>query len=228
MAIAIKNIFNSLSNLRSLINDIPNPYPVGSIYLTLSNDDPSALFGGEWEKIEGKFLLASSSSYPVNSQGGEATHVLTTSEMPSHNHSFSGTAHTHTLNGHTHSFSATTGESNRHRHSFSATTSSNSHNHNIGMDFDGGSGSSRWTVHQNGTSGAGDTTTTSSKSHTHTVSGNTGYVDAHSHSVSGTTGGSSANTSSTTAGGSIGSNGGGVAHNNMPPYLAVNVWQRVG
>lgn len=34
------------------------------------------------------------------------------------------------------------------------------HTHNIGRDYDGGSGSSRWTVHTAGTSGAGNTSPT--------------------------------------------------------------------
>lgn len=46
-----------------------------------------AIYGGtSWSKIEGRFLLGASSSYAVNSTGGEATHKLTISEMPSHNH----------------------------------------------------------------------------------------------------------------------------------------------
>jgi microcystin-dependent protein len=42
--------------------------------------------GTTWTKIEGRFLLGASSSYPVNATGGEATHTLTIDEMPSHNH----------------------------------------------------------------------------------------------------------------------------------------------
>ena len=46
-----------------------------------------AIYGGtSWSKIEGRFLLGASSSYAINSTGGEATHTLTISEMPSHNH----------------------------------------------------------------------------------------------------------------------------------------------
>lgn len=43
--------------------------------------------GTTWTKIEGRFLLGASSSYPVNATGGEATHTLTINEMPTHNHS---------------------------------------------------------------------------------------------------------------------------------------------
>ena len=55
---------------------------------TLDTEDKvKAIYGGtSWSKIEGKFLLGQSSSYAINSTGGEATHKLTVNEMPSHNH----------------------------------------------------------------------------------------------------------------------------------------------
>lgn len=37
--------------------------------------------------LRGRFVLGSSSSYAVGAKGGEATHTLTYSEMPSHSHS---------------------------------------------------------------------------------------------------------------------------------------------
>lgn len=49
---------------------------------------PSQLFGGVWEKIEGVFLLGSSSSYTNGSIGGEATHTLSLEEIPSHSHEY--------------------------------------------------------------------------------------------------------------------------------------------
>ena len=42
--------------------------------------------GSEWTPIEGQFLLGASSTYAVNSTGGESEHTLTVSEMPSHTH----------------------------------------------------------------------------------------------------------------------------------------------
>lgn len=65
---------------------LDNVYPVGSIYMNVNSTNPGTLFGGTWEQIQGKFLLGMSSSYPAGSQGGEATHTLTESEMPNHNH----------------------------------------------------------------------------------------------------------------------------------------------
>lgn len=65
---------------------------IGFVYITMSADDhPAEYFGGgTWEKIEGKFLLAASDAYPVESTGGEAAHTLTIDEMPSHNHALYG------------------------------------------------------------------------------------------------------------------------------------------
>lgn len=64
-------------------------YPVGSIYMNVNNINPQSVFGGSWEKVEGRFLLGSSATYLLGTQGGEASHTLTLSEMPSHNHNFS-------------------------------------------------------------------------------------------------------------------------------------------
>ena len=59
-------------------------HPVGSIYLSVSDTNPETLFGGTWEQIKDRFLLASGSSYAAGSTGGEAEHTLTVDEMPSH------------------------------------------------------------------------------------------------------------------------------------------------
>lgn len=71
---------------------LDNVYPVGSIYMSVNASNPGTLFGGTWEQIQGRFLLGMSSSYPAGSQGGEATHTLTISEMPSHRHKFEANA----------------------------------------------------------------------------------------------------------------------------------------
>lgn len=66
---------------------LDNVYPVGSIYMNVNSTNPGTLFGGTWEQIQGKFLLGMSSNYPAGSQGGEATHKLTSGELPQHFHS---------------------------------------------------------------------------------------------------------------------------------------------
>lgn len=61
-------------------------YPVGAIFLSVSATSPEKLFGGKWEQITDRFLLAAGDSYSAGATGGEATHTLTTNEMPSHYH----------------------------------------------------------------------------------------------------------------------------------------------
>lgn len=61
-------------------------YPVGAIYISATNVNPSTILGGTWEQIQDKFLLACGSTYANGSTGGEATHTLTVSEIPSHRH----------------------------------------------------------------------------------------------------------------------------------------------
>jgi hypothetical protein len=62
-------------------------YPVGSIYLAFNHTNPSTLFGGTWERIENRFLWATTEGGIIGNLGGESTHTLTESEMPSHTHS---------------------------------------------------------------------------------------------------------------------------------------------
>lgn len=67
-------------------NILSKVYPVGSIYMSLSSTDPKTLFGGTWERLKDRFLLAAGDTYSAGATGGEATHTLTMDEMPSHNH----------------------------------------------------------------------------------------------------------------------------------------------
>ena len=61
-------------------------YPVGSIYLSASETSPAILFGGTWEQIKDRFLLAAGSTWAAGTEGGEASHTLTANEIPSHTH----------------------------------------------------------------------------------------------------------------------------------------------
>ncbi len=73
---------NSWTSLKDLI------YPLGSIYMNANktDNDPGNTIGDTWVKIESRFLLGQSSSYTIGATGGAATHTLTLSEMPIHNH----------------------------------------------------------------------------------------------------------------------------------------------
>lgn len=65
-------------------------YPVGSIYMSINNVSPATFLGGTWQQIQGRFLLAASSTYPAGSTGGEATHTLSIDEIPSHGPNLNG------------------------------------------------------------------------------------------------------------------------------------------
>lgn len=66
--------------------------PVGYVYISTSSTSPQTLFGGTWERIQGRFLLAADSTYTAGSTGGEATHTLSVDEIPSHRHSVTARA----------------------------------------------------------------------------------------------------------------------------------------
>ena len=65
----------------------PCPYfPIGSIYMSLTNINPSTYFGGTWERIKDTFLLACGDTYANGATGGESEVTLTVEQMPKHNH----------------------------------------------------------------------------------------------------------------------------------------------
>lgn len=64
-------------------------YPIGSIYLSMSDINPALVLGfGIWEQIKDTFLIAAGNKYVGGSVGGEETHTLTVEEMPSHAHTY--------------------------------------------------------------------------------------------------------------------------------------------
>lgn len=77
---------NNAADARVNLGILDYVYPVGSIYMSVNATSPATLFGGTWEQIQNRFLLAAGTSYTAGATGGEATHTLTTTEMPSHGH----------------------------------------------------------------------------------------------------------------------------------------------
>jgi hypothetical protein len=67
-------------------------YPVGSPYISFNSTDPSTLFGGTWEQIKDRFLLAAGDTYAAGAEGGsaDAVNVSHTHTQASHDHSPSG------------------------------------------------------------------------------------------------------------------------------------------
>ena len=198
-------------------------YPVGSIYMSMTDDTVAKVkekFGGTWEKIENRFLLAQGSSYAINTTGGSATTTLAVGNLPSHTHSIpalSGTAasngaHTHTLSG-----TAATGgawsfgtnfigeESSEENgvYGFTGTTTAS-----VGSGAQYNISSSSYTKKVTATS------VVNHAGHTHTLSGTAASNGAHTHSV-------------TTTASTTGSQGSGSSFTNMPPYVTVYVYKRV-
>lgn len=74
-------------------------HPIGSIYETLTNNNPNTLWPGTtWVRMDGGRVLVSTGAYTesgttytynLGDTGGEAKHQLTTGELASHNHHIS-------------------------------------------------------------------------------------------------------------------------------------------
>lgn len=89
----VGNTGKQLKNIKSNQELVDLIYPVGSIYLSIKDTNPGTLFGGTWEQIKDRFLLACGDAYINGKTGGRANHkhptsehTLTIEEMPSHSH----------------------------------------------------------------------------------------------------------------------------------------------
>ena len=80
----IAALSNQISNISSTIFD--NIYPVGSIYMSVNDTNPTNLFGGTWTQLKDRFLLGAGSTYTNGSTGGSATQRLSAANLPSHTH----------------------------------------------------------------------------------------------------------------------------------------------
>ena len=148
--LVVNSIAFNQNNSSGVIN-FDQIYPVGSIYLSVNNIEPSTLFGGTWERIADRFLLGAGTTYTAGNTGGAATVKLTAAE-----------------------------------------SGIRAHYHSIGRDNDAGYGGDNGSVHANGY----DTDST--------VGAN--WV---------------LRTSTVAAQDALD------AHNNMPPYLVVNMWKKI-
>ena len=78
-------------DLKELIREVLLAvHPVGSLFFTSDDRNPDViLFGGgysKWKRIEGRFIYGASENRPIGQTGGEESHTLTVSELPSHKH----------------------------------------------------------------------------------------------------------------------------------------------
>lgn len=67
---------------------VERDHPVGSLYISENATSPAELYGGTWEQIKDRFILAAGDTYAAGSTGGEAEHALTESELPNVTGSF--------------------------------------------------------------------------------------------------------------------------------------------
>ena len=138
------------TSIQSIVDII---YPVGSIYMSVNSTSPAVLFGGTWAQIQDTFLLAAGSTYSAGDTGGEATHILTTSETPAHTHergtmNITGTVTMHgqekpgLFNGITGAFAANRHESSAYVTQADLTSRTYSGGSDSGFNFDA---SRNWT-----------------------------------------------------------------------------------
>ena len=79
---------DAAGNLQTQIDQLKQLVGVGRYYWSDDPTSPASLFGGTWEQIKDKFLLAAGDIYAVGSTGGEVDVTLTVAQMPSHSHGF--------------------------------------------------------------------------------------------------------------------------------------------
>ena len=79
---------SSGSGLDERMEKLESLFGVGSVWITVSNDDPATLFGGTWVKLEDRFLLCSGSKSAGATGGSNAVREieLTPDQLPPHNH----------------------------------------------------------------------------------------------------------------------------------------------
>lgn len=182
-----------ITNIQQIFNLI---YPIGSYYISSDSANPSTKFGGTWEQITNRMIMAAGSSYAVGTTGGTASHTHTSA------------AHTHTTAEHT----LTVSEIPSHRHTpsnYDTAGSETSHKRQFTTNLSTSSDSVGRRTHATGSAGyvmsatdSGDITGTAYTSYV-------GGGGSHSHG----------NTGSTTPGNTGSSS-------NLPPYIVAYIWRR--
>ena len=206
---ALNNMSESLSNLKTKVNKLSaldKKYPIGSIYITTDNTNPSTTLGGTWEAYgQGRTLIGMGSNgtnnyQTISSTGGNSKVTLQSSNLPSHTHTLTplGTV-TSTFNGVS-----------------TSTSSDGNHTHKINVNMSGDEAKNYCAIknspHYAGRiiiESPGETISSSAGNHTHTLT--------PQGTVSSTFKGTTSNTSST---------GSSQSFSVQNPYITVYFWKR--
>lgn len=198
-----KKLSTALDQLNRLAGQL---YPVGSIYMNVNNVEPSAIFGGSWERMpSGRMLVNSGDSFNLGQVGGEKEHRLAEDEMPSHQHNLNT------------NISFTVPNAGEHYHAIGTIIDNNGEfitsDSNRSMRNGFKLPESKYWTNWNGSQHNNDRvqrTDNESYNLFTSINKQTG-TSSISKDIN-------ANTSS------IGKN---QPHNNMPPYIVVNMWKRI-
>ena len=155
-------------------------YPVGSIYFSVKNENPSSKFGGTWVAWgSGRVPVGVNSSdgnfNSVEKTGGASTVTLSTAQIPSHTHKVSGSTNS-------------TGSHSHPEHDYlwanqASTTGGSPYKHQIIVD--GGAGGGVWfTCRTQGGGMRAELYTDSAGTHSHSfscTSGSSGSGSSHTN-----------------------------------------------
>ena len=181
--------------------------PTGWVFCNGANSTPD---------LRDRFVVGAGTTYAVGATGGANTVTLDATMIPSHTHTVTTTGTTAAAGDHTHTFSGTSsGQSVSHTHT--ATVTDPGHTHTTGGNNTSGATAGNWLSSLNSlgsnsvstaVTGISVSNGNASADHTHTYSGTTSAVSVtHTHTLT------LASTAAAT--------GGGLAHENRPPYYAL-------
>ncbi len=211
-----------LDEFAQRVNDevVLKVFPVGSLFLSLSEENPSGYLGGQWERYAKGCCLVGidpndADFAQVGRPVGSKTVALTGLQNGSHTHTQN--AHTHTQNAHTHTQSI-------HGHSIPSLSgtaaSAGAHTHGIGYNGDAAPGSGKPRIAGSDYTAIAADVIQSGGAHSHgvttfaNISGDTAAVNQNATAVN----------QNTTA---VNQNSGsGAPHNNIQPSVPVYVWVR--
>lgn len=207
-------------------------YPIGSIYMSVVNTNPGALFGGTWEawgagRVAVGVDTSNANFATVEYSGGSADAIVVehTHAQVEHTHTVGNQSanHTHAQVAHTHTVGT---QSANHTHT---ANSAGAHTHGVYNCSAAGSSSSQLESYAKGNSANRSISTKSAGAHTHSTTVNSAN---HTHAVSGgatTTGANSANHNHAVTGGATttGEAGSAGTGKNLQPYITCYMWKRV-